>query len=98
MIGLQANGECILLVNVDNHIYAYADCCPHQKSRLSDGTLTDKVIRCATHHWQFDACTGRGVNPQNTCLRAFPIKVDGQDILIDIDSATCLRAAVGEGN
>ena len=47
MIGLEVNGEHILLVNVDNRIYAYADACPHQRSRLSEGTLTAKVLRCA---------------------------------------------------
>jgi len=88
MIGLEANGESILLVNVDNHIYAYADACPHQKSRLSEGTLTDKIIRCARHHWEFDVCTGCGVNPQNTCLRAFPTRLDGQDILVDVNVVT----------
>ena len=97
MRGLEVNGECVLLVNVDDHIYAYADSCPHQKSRLSEGTLTDKTIRCARHHWEFDICTGSGVNPQNTCLRVFPIKLDGQDILVDIDADTALKTSVGGG-
>jgi toluene monooxygenase system ferredoxin subunit len=97
MRGLEVNGECVLLVNVDDHIYAYADSCPHQKSRLSEGTLTHKTIRCARHHWEFDICTGSGVNPQNTCLRVFPIKLDGQDILVDIDADTVLKTSVGGG-
>jgi toluene monooxygenase system ferredoxin subunit len=88
MRGLEVNGEPILLVNVDDHIYAYADACPHQKSRLSEGTLKDKIIRCARHHWEFDICTGSGVNPQNTCLRVFPVRLEGQDILVDIDDRT----------
>jgi toluene monooxygenase system ferredoxin subunit len=97
MRGLEVNGEHLLLVNVDGHIYAYADACPHQKSRLSEGTLTDKVLRCARHHWEFDVCSGSGVNPKNTCLKAFPIKLDGQDILVDIDSGMASRdAAEGE--
>jgi toluene monooxygenase system ferredoxin subunit len=98
MRGLEVNGERILLVNMDDHIYAYADVCPHQKSRLSEGTLTGKVIRCARHHWEFDVCTGNGVNPQKTCLRPFPIRLDGQYILVDIDADVALRAAVEEGN
>jgi toluene monooxygenase system ferredoxin subunit len=92
MRGLEVNGERILLVNVDDHVYAYADACPHQKSRLSEGTLKANVLRCARHHWEFDVCTGSGVNPQNTCLRGFPIRLDGQDILVDID------ASAGGGN
>ena len=95
MRGLEVNGERILLVNVDDHIYAYADACPHQKSRLSEGTLTGKVIRCARHHWEFDVCTGNGVNPQNTCLRMFPIRLDGQYILVDIDADVASRASEG---
>ena len=94
MRGLEMNGERILLVNLDDQIYAYADTCPHQKSRLSEGTLTGKVIRCARHHWEFDVCSGSGVNPRNACLKLFPIRVDGEDILVDIDDVRSLGAGV----
>lgn len=96
--GMEVNGEPILLVNVDDHIYGYADACPHQKSRLSEGTLTGKVIRCARHHWEFNVCTGNGVNPQSTRLMSFPIRLDGQDILIDIDACTGSRTAEEGGS
>jgi toluene monooxygenase system ferredoxin subunit len=94
MMGLEVNGENILLINVENHIYAYADTCPHQKSRLSEGTLTDKILRCGTHHWEFDVCSGSGVNPRNACLKPFSIRVDGEDILVDIDDMRSLGAGV----
>jgi toluene monooxygenase system ferredoxin subunit len=94
MIGLDVNGERVLLVNVDQHIYAYADSCPHQKSRLSECTLTDKILRCGTHHWEFDVCSGSGVNPRNACLKLFPIRVDGEDILVDIDDVRSLGPGV----
>ena len=85
MMGLEVDGERVLLVNVDHCIHAYADICPHQKSPLSEGTLEDKILRCGRHHWEFDVCSGSGVNPRNACLRLFPIRVDGEDILVDID-------------
>ena len=94
MMCLEVNGECLLLVNVDNHIYAYADICPHQKSRLSEGTLTDKILRCGRHHWEFDVCSGSGVNPRNACLKPFPLRVDGEDILVDMDDPRSLGAGV----
>jgi len=34
MMAVDVGGNSILLVNVDDHVYAYADVCPHQKSRL----------------------------------------------------------------
>jgi toluene monooxygenase system ferredoxin subunit len=85
MMGLEVNGESVLLVNVDNHIYAYADICPHQKSRLSEGTLTDKTLRCGRHHWEFDVCSGSGMNPKSACLRMFPIRINGEDIFVDVN-------------
>jgi toluene monooxygenase system ferredoxin subunit len=95
MRGVEVNGECILLVNVDNRICAYADICPHQKSRLSQGTLMGKILRCARHDWEFDACTGAGVNPRSACLKPFPIRREGKDILVDTDEATGLGVGVG---
>jgi toluene monooxygenase system ferredoxin subunit len=103
MISREVDGEPILLINIDDHIYAYADACPHQKSRLSEGTLIDKTIRCARHHWEFDICSGGGINPQNACLRGFKAMLDGEDILVDVNHGevnhgASLRATVDEGN
>lgn len=98
MMGLEVDGEPVLLVNVDNRIYACADSCPHQKSRLSEGTLTNKILRCARHHWEFDVCSGSGVNPRNACLKLFPIKVDGEDILIDTDNVRILEPGTNGKN
>jgi nitrite reductase/ring-hydroxylating ferredoxin subunit len=86
MMGLDVNGQHILLVNIDDHVYAYADACPHQKSRLSEGLLTQRILRCARHHWEFDISSGAGVNPRNTALKVFPVKIEGGDILVDTDA------------
>lgn len=88
MICREVNGKPILLINVEDHIYAYADVCPHQKSRLSEGTLTEKTLRCARHHWEFEVRTGSGINPRNTCLKMFPVRLEGEDILVDVSDGT----------
>ena len=98
MISREIDGEHILLVNIDDHIYAYADVCPHQKSRLSEGTLTEKTLRCARHHWEFDVSTGCGINPQNSALKAFPVTLDGEDILVDVSQRSPSRSAADGGN
>jgi toluene monooxygenase system ferredoxin subunit len=87
MIGVEVDGNHILLVNLDDHIYAYADACPHQKSRLSEGTLTGTILRCARHQWEFDVCTGHGINPQDACLTEIPVALQNREILVDLDNA-----------
>jgi toluene monooxygenase system ferredoxin subunit len=85
MIGLDVDGVSILLINLDDHVYAYANACPHQRNPLSEGTLIGTTLRCARHLWEFDACTGHGVNPDNAHLEAFPVTIESRDILLDLD-------------
>jgi toluene monooxygenase system ferredoxin subunit len=85
MIALQIEGQVVLLVNVDGSIRAYADSCPHLRTRLSQGSLQRNVLTCSTHGWAFDVNTGQGINPQTACLESFAVKVEDGDILIDLD-------------
>jgi len=97
-MGLDVGGNSILLVNVDDYIYAYADTCPHQKSRLSEGSLIGKTLRCGRHDWEFDVCTGHGINPQNACLKVFPVSIESRDILLDLDDERSTEAAASREN
>ena len=98
MMGLDVDGNSVLLVNVDDHVYAYADACPHQKSRLSEGSLIGRTLRCARHHWEFDVCSGHGINPQNACLKTFLVSIESSDILLDLDDERSAESAVGGEN
>jgi nitrite reductase/ring-hydroxylating ferredoxin subunit len=97
-MGLEVDGNAILLINIHDRVYAYADACPHQKSRLSEGSLLGNTLRCARHQWEFDVCTGEGTNPQNACLRTFPVTVAGRDILLDLDDTRPIEAAATREN
>jgi toluene monooxygenase system ferredoxin subunit len=83
-MALESEGQPVLLVNIDGAICAYADTCPHLRTRLSQGSLQGKVLACSTHGWEFDASTGQGINPKTGCLESFPIKVENGDILVDV--------------
>lgn len=96
MVGLEVDGRRILLVNINGCIYAHLDACPHQNSRLSEGTLADRILRCARHQWEFDVCSGSGVNPQNARLTSLPVRLEGCDILVDID-AVGMSGATAKG-
>jgi toluene monooxygenase system ferredoxin subunit len=74
----------VLLCNIDGQVHAYQDRCPHLANPLSEGELRDNVLTCAAHEWVFDARTGNGVNPEDACLRRFPVRVDGDRILVQL--------------
>lgn len=85
MMAVESCGQAVLLVNVDGGIQAYADSCPHLRSKLSQGLLQGSVLACSTHGWEFDARTGQGINPKTACLDSFAVKVEDGDIFVDIN-------------
>ncbi|HYX57580.1 MAG TPA: Rieske 2Fe-2S domain-containing protein [Streptosporangiaceae bacterium] len=74
----------VLLCNLDGMLVAYANRCPHLANPLSEGVFDDGVLTCAAHEWEFDARTGRGLNPASACLRRYPVRLDGEKIFVGI--------------
>ena len=78
-------GGCrLVLVRLGDTVLAFEDRCVHLGVALSEGTLEDLVITCSAHHYQYDALTGRGVNPKAACLTRFPVRIEGGAIWVDV--------------
>jgi toluene monooxygenase system ferredoxin subunit len=84
MLGVSIDGVPVLLVNLDGMIRAFEDRCQHQGVKLSEGSLRCGVITCFAHAWQYDARTGKGINPERVRLRSFRVDVRGDDVLVDV--------------
>lgn len=76
----------VVLCNVGGQVSAFADSCPHLASLLSEGSLSGEVLTCAAHEWAFNARTGQGINPATAALRRYPVRLDGDTILVDLAS------------
>jgi toluene monooxygenase system ferredoxin subunit len=77
-------GTKVLLLRVEDGVHAYEDRCAHLGVPLSEGRLEGTTLTCSAHHYSYDACSGQGVNPKNLCLRAYPVKLEGGDIFVDV--------------
>jgi toluene monooxygenase system ferredoxin subunit len=86
MAGVKVEGRSVLLVNVEGTVCAYEDRCRHLARPLSLGTLTGNRLVCAAHAWEYDACTGRGLNPDGVALRRYPVRIAAGEILVDLDA------------
>lgn len=75
MLDVDADGQKVPLVNCPGGIRAYQNRCPHQRMALSKGKFDGQVITCCAHLWQFDAATGKGINPQSSQLLSYAVKV-----------------------
>ena len=80
------DGTEVLILGVDGgDIKAYQAMCPHQQIELVEGEFDGKVLTCKAHLWQFDCNTGKGLNPIDCEIAAYPVKISGDDILVNVE-------------
>ena len=84
--------ERLLVCAEGGDIKACQGMCPHQDIPLVEGKFDGKKVICRAHLWQFDACTGKGINPDDCALAEYPVKLDGDDVLIQTDGIEPLFA------
>ena len=75
----------------EDTVCAYRDACPHEKFPLSEwGQIENGVIVCQRHFWEFEVGTGRYITRiarPNCDLVRYAVRVEGGEVLVDIDSA-----------
>jgi len=85
----------IVLVNVDGDFSAFDARCPHQDQSLAEGELAGHVLTCPAHRWSFDVRSGDGINPTGCRLTMYPLRIEGEEVFVDVD-ATDAPVQAGE--
>ena len=86
------NGKTVLLANVDGAYFALDNKCPHMGGDLSGGLLDGATLSCPRHGAKFDVRTGANVAGAKLAFihmnvgdaKAFPVKIEGKDILVEL--------------
>ncbi|MGO1052891.1 Rieske (2Fe-2S) protein [Crossiella sp. CA198] len=84
MTGVELAGHKVLLVNLDGEVCAYRNQCPHQNWPLHEGDLDGDTLTCGNHLWEFDARSGRGLNPATCALQPYPVRVDEGVVWVEL--------------
>lgn len=83
LLGASAEGVELVLVKYRGEIRAFDGRCPHLGTLLAEGELSDGKLICRSHHWQFDARSGKKTGDRAVCLQAFPVLVNDGQILVE---------------
>ncbi len=82
----EVDGTDVLLVHAEGgKVCAIQTICPHQEVPLVEGTLDGTVLTCRMHLWEFDVTTGKGVNPDHAEIAQYPVRVEDDDVYVDVD-------------
>lgn len=76
----------IAVVHTGEGFFAIRDECSHACVPLSEGEVEDTTLECFMHGSRFDLRTGMPLElPAVEPVPVYPIAVDGETVLIDID-------------
>ena len=83
------DGVDVAVVTREGRFYAFAGRCPHANYLLNYTRIRDgNRILCSSHFAWFDLETGKVLSgPTEEDLAQYPIRVDGDDVLVSPESA-----------
>ena len=82
-------GGTYAICNAGGEIHALDGICPHAGGPLGQGALHGTTLVCPWHAWEFE-CRSHVTTPgademdDGFLVAKFPVKIDGDDILIDV--------------
>lgn len=80
----EIDGHEVLVCGIEGgEVRAFQAVCPHQDIPLVEGKFDGKHVICRAHQWVFDANNGLGVNPGDCKLARYPLRIEGNEVLID---------------
>lgn len=66
----------------EGRVYALSETCPHRGGPLHLGRVAHGIVRCPWHLWQFDLATGRSPLNPNSCVAAYPARIENGAVLV----------------
>ena len=75
----------VVVCNCDGRYYAVDRRCGHMNGPLEMGTLDGTILTCPMHHVQFDVTTGQHQASKSLVHPRLAVKVEGDDVLVEIE-------------
>jgi nitrite reductase/ring-hydroxylating ferredoxin subunit len=83
---VEVSGQIVALCRVGDEIHAVDGICPHNGGPLAHGALHGTTLVCPWHAWEFDCVTGEYDRNPDLLLKKFAVKVEGDEILVDVNA------------
>jgi nitrite reductase (NADH) small subunit len=81
----EMTGRVICIANTGEGYAALDNVCVHRGGPLAQGVVDGNKIICPWHGWTFDANTGACTHNPEARVAVYPLKLEGDDVLIALD-------------
>jgi len=84
VVEAEVGGVDVCLANLNGELSAMDNWCPHRRGPLGQGWLEGEAVICPWHSWAFNLKTGKADYPEHEKVDVFPLRIEGEDVFIDI--------------
>ncbi|RJG01846.1 Rieske (2Fe-2S) protein [Noviherbaspirillum sedimenti] len=78
------DGQKIAVFYIKDEVVATSGKCPHAGGPIQCGDLEGAWLTCPWHGWTFDLNSGVCTDDPSLALDIYPVRVDGDDILVAV--------------
>jgi nitrite reductase (NADH) small subunit len=76
--------KMVCVANVGGAISAMDNVCLHRGGPIGQGFINQGKVVCPWHGWEWDPKTGAAAHNPAARLAVYPIKVEGDNVLVEI--------------
>ena len=73
----------IALFKIKGEVHAWDNRCPHRGASLADGNISNSVIQCKFHLWEFDIKSACAVANSDLKVKTFAVVIEDGNVFID---------------
>lgn len=85
---------CVALFRTaEAEVFATSNTCAHKGGPLSEGIVHGRAVTCPLHNWVWSLETGEAQGADEGTIATYPVRVEGDRILIDAASVGKRSAA-----
>lgn len=89
-----ADGQTLILAWPDDgELRAFQGVCPHTSQPLTEAEFDGTVLTCPSHFWTWDLNSGAPIEPRESALAEYPLKVEDGVVYVDTAGISPLFAA-----
>lgn len=85
---------CVALFRTaEAEVFATSNTCAHKGGPLSEGIVHGRAVTCPLHNWIWSLETGEAQGADEGTIATYPVRIEGDRILIDAASVGKRSAA-----
>lgn len=81
---VEVQGKPIAIFRVQGKFYAVSHVCAHAGGPIGEGFLSEYIVTCPFHAWQYDIRDGKCVTVDGAKIDSYPVKVEKDTVFVGV--------------